>query len=88
MRGRPCFHDIVQTVGSSCAPQLPIQRAVLDRLRHVRGLDVGVAPKVGDGAGDLQQAVVGAGRQTEWKFRQLASVRGSPLEVPQAPLAT
>jgi len=47
------------------APQFAIQRAVLDRLRHVRGRDVRVAAEIGDGAGDLEEAIVGAGGEAE-----------------------
>jgi Tetratricopeptide repeat len=42
-----------------------IQGAILDGLAEVTGLDVGAAVEVGDGAGNLQDAVVGACRETQ-----------------------
>ncbi len=42
----------------------PVQGAVLDRLWDVIHLDVRFVFKIGDGAGDLQDAIVGSGGQT------------------------
>ena len=50
---------------SLSSPILPVQRAVLDRLADVRGADDLAAVEVGDGAGDLHDAVIGAGGQRE-----------------------
>ena len=44
-------------------PQRPIESAVLDRFADVIGRDVGRSGKIGDGAGDFQNAIVGAGAQ-------------------------
>lgn len=41
--------------------QLPVQRAVLDRLQHIVRADVLRATEIGQGAGDLEDTVVGAG---------------------------
>ena len=42
-----------------------IQGLILDRLGHVCRSDFRVTAEVGDSAGDLQQAVVGAGGESE-----------------------
>ena len=42
-----------------------VERAVLDCFAEVLGLDVGGVVEVGDGAGDFQDAVVGAGGKAE-----------------------
>src|SRR2546426_12824297 len=47
----------------------PVQTAVLNRLAHVFGLEAGRAVQVGDRAGDLENAVIGAGRQAEPRDR-------------------
>src|SRR3989441_13358208 len=47
----------------------PVQAAVLNRLAHVFGLEAGRAVQVGDRAGDLENAVIGAGRQAEPRDR-------------------
>ena len=47
------------------APVLPVERTVLDGFRHVVGGDIARARQVGDGAGDLQNAVVGPGAQVQ-----------------------
>jgi len=44
-------------------PVFPVERAVLHRLGDVFGLDLFASAQVGDGTGDLQDAVVSAGRQ-------------------------
>lgn len=43
----------------------PIQRPVLHRLGYVRGVDSLAPREVGDGAGDFEDAVVGAGGEAE-----------------------
>jgi hypothetical protein len=50
---------------STCSRQRPIERAVLDRLGDVRRGDALLAGEVGDRAGDLENARVGAGREPE-----------------------
>lgn len=45
--------------------QIPVQRAVLDRFEDVVRGDRGGAFEVGEGAGDLEDAVVGAAREVE-----------------------
>src|ERR1700730_9730277 len=42
-----------------------VQGAVLDGFAEVAGLDIFVGVEVGDGAGDFEDAVVGAGGKTE-----------------------
>ena len=46
-------------------PNLPVERAVLNRLRNVVAREVLGAGQVGNGAGDFQDAVVGAGAQVQ-----------------------
>jgi len=46
-------------------PHLPIQGAVLDRFTEVGGVDFFGGGEVGDGAGDLEDTVVGAGAEAE-----------------------
>ncbi len=53
----------------------PVQSAVLDRFRDVIDLDVRFAFKIGDGAGDFQDAGVGPGGQTQFVdgvFKEIA----------------
>src|SRR2546425_9484168 len=47
----------------------PVQAAVLNRLAHVFGFEAGRAVQVGDRAGDLENAVIGARRQAEPRDR-------------------
>src|SRR5215470_3634604 len=47
----------------SSRPVRPIQRPVLDGFRDVFALKVGIPFQIGNGAGDFQDAVVGAGAQ-------------------------
>ena len=51
------------------APEFPVQRAVLDRLCHVRRCDVGVAAQVRNRSGDFEQVVGGAGGEAELPAR-------------------
>ena len=44
---------------------LPIQSPILDPLGQMRLADLRFAGEVGDGAGDLEDAGVGAGREAE-----------------------
>jgi len=44
-------------------PQCAIETAILDCLAHVFGGDVFGGSEVGDGAGDLENAIVGAGAE-------------------------
>jgi hypothetical protein len=60
---------IVNTCSS--VKHIPVKRAVLDGLQQVRLLDAVAAREVGDGAGDFQDAVVGAGGQRELLHRLL-----------------
>ena len=49
----------------SVAPALAVEAAVLNGLGDMLGADVGLAVEVGDGAGELYDAVVGAGGKAE-----------------------
>ena len=54
------YHD-VKSFFLNSGKQLPIQRAILDRLQHIGGADVRRACQVRQRAGDFQDAVMGAG---------------------------
>ena len=43
----------------------PVQRPILDRLHHVRHADLLRGVDIGDGAGEFENAVVGAGGEVE-----------------------
>ena len=58
--------------------QIPVEAAVLDRFEQVRGSDGLGAGEVGDGARDLEDAVVGAGGQMQFLHGLLYSWRASP----------
>ncbi len=58
--------------------QPPVQRAELDRLQHLIAADVLLAREVGEGIGDLEDAVVGAGGEIH-----LLHVRGQLAEIDQ-----
>lgn len=69
--------------GLSCLPIFPVEAAVLDSLGHVGAADDLLARQVGDGAGDLEQAVIGPGRQpheVESIFEELLCVAGERAE--------
>ena len=55
-------------------PQIAIQRPVLNGLVEVGGFDGIGSLQVGDGAGDLQDAVVGAGAKSEFLHRHFQHV--------------
>src|SRR5262249_31115711 len=58
--------------------ELPVQRAVLDRFGHGRDADAVFTGEVGDGAGELEDPVVGPRRETEaadGKLEQLLRLR-------------
>lgn len=46
-------------------PKLPVEHAVVDRFADMFDVDHVGAIDVGDGAGDAEDFVVGAGRETE-----------------------
>lgn len=46
---------------SLLSPIVPVQTSVIDGLAEMAQPDVGAAVEVGDGAGHLEDAVVGAG---------------------------
>ncbi len=46
-------------------PTIPIQNPEVDSLAEVPIVDVEAAVQIGDGAGDLQDAVIGAGGKAE-----------------------
>lgn len=50
---------------SGSVEEVPIEAAHLDGFEEVAGLDVFGVGEVGDGAGDFEDAVVGAGREGE-----------------------
>ena len=56
---------------SPASPIVPIQIPEIDCLGQMPNLDVRVAVEVGDGAGHLQDAVVGSGGKTETVHRLL-----------------
>src|SRR5271156_5027160 len=68
-RYRRCFKACLSTsVHSVCeclalAPVTAVERAVLDRFGDVGNGQLCLAFEVGDGAGDLQDAIVGAGTE-------------------------
>ena len=63
LRGSACDRFAVWDDGS--VEQAPIERAVLDGLEEVRRLYPIAGGQVGDGPGDLEDAVVGAGGEAE-----------------------
>lgn len=48
------------------SPELAVEGAILDGVGDVGALNVVYAAKVGDGADDFEQTVVGAGGEAEW----------------------
>lgn len=54
-----------------------IKSAVLDRFRDVIYLDVRFAFKIGDGAGNFQDAIVGPGGQTKFVDRLWGRTKGT-----------
>ncbi len=58
-------------------PKIPVQCAEVDGFEEVIGGDVWVGGEVGEGAGDLEDAVVGAGREVHLVhgvFEEVAAV--------------
>ena len=51
------------SAGCHLRPVRPIQRPILDRLRDVLALQLRIVFQIGNGPGDLQDAVVSAGAQ-------------------------
>jgi hypothetical protein len=49
----------------SRAPELAVERSVLDGFRDMRWMNVGIASETGDGAGSFEEAVVGAGGEAK-----------------------
>ena len=64
-RGRACARCAAPVTARVLSPVLPIQRAVLHGFGDVPGGDLLRALQVGDGAGDLQDAGVGAVGQAQ-----------------------
>src|SRR5579885_70092 len=58
-------HEGITFWQKSLCPVVPVERPILDGLRDVRGGDGFGAIEVGDRAGDLENAVVGAGGEAE-----------------------
>ena len=46
-------------------PQIPVQRPILDRLADILRFDMVAGGKVGNGAGHLEDAVVGSGAEVQ-----------------------
>jgi hypothetical protein len=59
--GRHQPKQLVDIAEIGTPPKLPIQTSILNSLGNVPELDVVFAGEVGDGAGELEDAVVGAG---------------------------
>ena len=57
------------------SPQLPVQRAILNRLRNVITQNVFGTGEVGDGAGHLEDAVVSPRAQVQIGHRELEQFR-------------
>src|ERR1700747_1842883 len=55
----------------SSSPIRPVQATVLDRLRYVLWPECGYVLPVGNGAGDLQNTIVGAGAESWLRPRPL-----------------
>ena len=55
---------------------IPIHHPVLNGFGDMGGADVFLRSQVGDGAGDLEDAVVGAGAETEFGHRRLQELLG------------
>src|ERR1700735_5190003 len=71
-------------------PELSIQTAITNRLRHMVRLDLGGAFQIGNGAGHAQDAVMGPSRQTETLHRRLQKLPPRTVqhaELPQLPAA-
>src|SRR6266487_5366833 len=61
-------------------PNLPVQRAELDGFGDVVGGEAFGGGQVGDGAGDLEDAIVGAGAEVLLRHGQLEEVEGRGVE--------
>lgn len=61
-------------------PPLPIQGSVLDRFGDVAGVDLLFSRQVGDGAGQLEDAVVGAGGETQGVEGLLQQIPGLRIQ--------
>ena len=57
--------SLARIVGGWSAPIAPVEAAVLDGFGDVFGGNSSGAGEVGDGAGDLEDAVVGAGAEAQ-----------------------
>ena len=76
-RSALCIGQVRFGEGGGCSnPKLPVEGPVLDGLGDVLGLDAGGAGQIGDGAGDLQDAVVGPGAEMQFADRHLEHVLG------------
>jgi len=54
--------------------QIPVQRAILDRFQDVLPADTLAAAEVGEGAGDFEDPIVGAGGKIELLHRVFEAV--------------
>ena len=66
--------------GSGLRPQISVQRAILDRFANVVGGDVFGIGEVGDGAGDLEDAIVSAGAEVQLGHGHLHHAFGGFVE--------
>src|ERR1035437_3159215 len=81
-------HRRFRTAGRSSPPILPFERRGLHRVGDVFGLDVLAPAELGDGAGDFQDPVVGAGGQgqpADDHFERLLPGGVPPAELAQTP---
>ena len=63
-----------QRVSEASLEQPPVQRSELDRLQHLVAADVFLPGEVGEGAGNFQDAVVGAGGEVHLPMEGSRSV--------------
>src|SRR5688572_15071244 len=75
----------VESCGASDVPELTVERAILDRFGEVIGTDRLGRIEIGDGAADLQNLVVGTGREPERCHRLLQKLLRLGIERAVAP---
>ena len=57
--------EVRSKAGAQLHPKIPVQRPVLNRLKEVLLFQIRFAVEIGEGSGDLEDAVVGAGGKVE-----------------------
>src|SRR5690348_5134566 len=73
-------HKSEQTPIFRSPPQLAVEGAELDGLRDVVRGNLFAAAQVGDGAGNFQDAVVGAGAEVVFRHGQLQQLAGRLIQ--------